>query len=62
MIDGSEKRKRQLAFELHNSQVCAVSASFEFRFQTHLTDNLHVSDVKTGRRELGRIYAQLNQK
>ena len=29
----------------------AVSASFEFRFQTHLTDDLHVSDVKTGRRE-----------
>ena len=40
----------------------AVSASFEFRFQTHLTDDLHVSDIKTGRRELGRIYAQLNQK
>ena len=39
----------------------AVSASFEFRFQTHLTDDLHVSDVETGRRELGRIYAQLNQ-
>ena len=29
MIDGSEKRNRQLAFELQNSHVCEKRSNFE---------------------------------
>ena len=28
MIDGSEKRNRQLAFELHNSRVCEKRSNY----------------------------------
>ena len=31
MIDGSEKRNRQLAFELHNSHVCEKRSKAKIR-------------------------------
>ena len=34
MIDGSEKRNRQLAYELQNSHVCEKRSNFEFKVLT----------------------------
>ena len=35
MIDGREKRYRQLAFELHNSHVCEKRSNFPWLSKTN---------------------------
>ena len=39
MIDGSEKRNRQLAFELQNSHVCEKRSKLYYKVYQHEIDN-----------------------